>query len=85
MPWRSTWGSNWARPEETAQLIGFGGFDISDPSALENPNRNDPGLDPELTDEFVLGVEHAFLPDLVASANVTWRNRSSGKAVTGKR
>lgn len=66
----------WAGPSEPAQLIAFFGFDPADPAALENPNRNDPGLDPERTDELILGAERALRPDLVVGASVTWRNRS---------
>ena len=31
------------------------------------------GLDPETTDEVLLGLEHAFLPQFVVGANLTWR------------
>ncbi|MDX1501587.1 MAG: TonB-dependent receptor [Thermoanaerobaculia bacterium] len=67
----------WAGPAEPViQLVGFGGFDPADPTALETPNRNDPGLDPEITDEWILAVEHAVRPELVVGAHLTWRRRS---------
>jgi hypothetical protein len=57
-------------------LFGWNGFDPSDPANPVGPNRNDPNLDPPLTDEVLLGVEHAFLPELVGGVSVTWRNVS---------
>ncbi|RMH21152.1 MAG: TonB-dependent receptor [Acidobacteria bacterium] len=41
-----------------------------------NSNRVDPGLDPAMTDEIILGVEHAFLPELVVGLSITLRNNS---------
>ncbi|MEM9595355.1 MAG: carboxypeptidase regulatory-like domain-containing protein [Acidobacteriota bacterium] len=52
------------------------GFDPSNPSALNSPNQIDPNLDAVITDEFIFGVEHAFLPELVGSLTVTWREAS---------
>jgi hypothetical protein len=59
---------------EARQLVSFAGFDPLNPTSLVNPNRNDPNLDPEITDEVLLGVEHALLPELVGGFTVTWRN-----------
>ncbi len=39
-------------------------------------NRVDPGLDPAKTDEIVLGIEHALLPEFVIGAQITLRNNS---------
>ncbi len=61
---------------EPYQLLSVSGFDPADPTALASPNRTAPGLDPAVTDEILLGVEHAFLPDLVAGVEVTWRRLS---------
>ena len=58
---------------DTVTVIGTSGFDLTDPAALVSPNVTDPGLDPDLTDEVILGVEHALLPEFVIGANVTWR------------
>lgn len=41
-------------------------------------NRVDPGLDPAQTDEIVLGIEHALLPEFVIGAQITVRNNSNG-------
>jgi hypothetical protein len=55
-------------------LGGFGGFDPADPDATSNPNVTDPNLDPQVTDELLFGLEHAFLPEFVVGLDVTWRN-----------
>ncbi len=39
-------------------------------------NRVDPGLDPALTDELVLGIEHALMPEFVIGAQITLRQNS---------
>jgi hypothetical protein len=67
-------GNNmWDGPEEPATLFGWSGFDPEDPTAVSSPNRNDPGLDPAMTDEIILGAEHSFLPEFVVGANFTMR------------
>jgi len=60
--------------EQYAVGGGFRGFDPANPTALETSNKNDPDMDPELTREFILGVEHSFLPEFVAGLKLTWRN-----------
>jgi hypothetical protein len=37
---------------------------------------NDPNMDPPLTDELILAVEHAFLPEFVVGVQYTHRNGS---------
>ncbi|MEJ2084598.1 MAG: carboxypeptidase regulatory-like domain-containing protein [Acidobacteriota bacterium] len=56
-----------------AVVGGLFGFDPDNPTALENSNLNDPGLDAPLTDELILGVEHAFLPEFVVGLQYTHR------------
>ncbi len=58
---------------EPTSLLGFSGFDPNNPTSLSTPNLNDPGLDPSITDELVLAVEHAFLPEFVVSIEGTYR------------
>ncbi len=45
---------------------------------LNNPfnvlDTTDPGIDPPITTEVILGVEHEFLPELVAGFGITMRN-----------
>ncbi len=59
--------------EQYAVGGGFG-FDPSDPNALSTTNKNDPDMDPALTRELIIGVEHSFLPELVAGVKLTWRS-----------
>jgi hypothetical protein len=66
----------WDGREEEFWFCCADGYDPADPTDLSTPNRTDPGLDPELTDELVLGVEHALRPELVVGASITWRNTS---------
>jgi len=54
-------------------VLGGWGFDPSDPTALESPNRIDPGMDSAITSEVIVGVEHSFRPELVAGLSLTWR------------
>ncbi len=61
---------------DSAQIIGTVGFDLSDPLALSSPNQTDPGLDPEVTDELILSVEHALMPEFVIGGGVTFRQVS---------
>lgn len=46
-------------------------FDPLNP--LTTPSQTDPNLDPELTTEFTVGVEHALRPEFVIGAQVVWR------------
>jgi hypothetical protein len=47
-----------------------------DPLGQINPNQVDPGFDAPSTDELILGVEHALLPEFVIGATLTLRNIS---------
>ncbi|MFP3941125.1 MAG: hypothetical protein ACLF0P_12515, partial [Thermoanaerobaculia bacterium] len=54
-------------------------FDVGEVSAPiglppTNFNETDRGLDPSFTDEVILGVEHALLPEFVVGLDVSWRN-----------
>ncbi len=57
-------------------VIGTSGFDIANPLALVSPSVTDPNLDPEMTDELLLSIEHALLPEFVIGAGVTFRHVS---------
>ncbi len=62
--------------EDASEPYGFlfpSGYDPSDPDAVVSPNRNDPGLDPAMTSELILGAEHSLLPEFVVGAQFTWR------------
>jgi hypothetical protein len=60
---------------EPFAVVGGFGFDPRDPTALSTPNVNDPNRDPATTTELIVGVEHAFLPQFVLGANLTWRRQ----------
>lgn len=67
-------------------LNGNGILDPDEPAEFQNPsgftpgadpnlatNRIDPNLDPVITDELIVGVEHSFLPELVAGVSYIYR------------
>ena len=59
---------------ESFEVVGgLFGFDPNSPTALENSNLNDPSLDTPLTDELIVEVEHAFLPEFVLGLQYTYR------------
>ncbi|MGH9465510.1 MAG: TonB-dependent receptor, partial [Thermoanaerobaculia bacterium] len=68
--------NQWDGPQEPATLLFPAGFDPADPTALVSPNATDPALDPALTDELVLGIEHAVRPELVVALHLTYRRIS---------
>ena len=49
------------------------GFDPDNPTAGDHRQRHGCGLDAPITQEFLLGVEHAFLPEFVVGLNYTYR------------
>jgi len=59
--------------EEYSVGGGSYGFDPANPTSLSTSNKNDPNMDPELTRELILGVEHSLLPELVTGLKLTWR------------
>jgi Carboxypeptidase regulatory-like domain/TonB-dependent Receptor Plug Domain len=59
--------------EEVHELYGFWGFNALNPNALSAADKNDPNMDAPTTNELILGVEHAFLPEFVVGANFTYR------------
>jgi hypothetical protein len=63
--------------ETTAVFGGLFGFDPNNPTSLSSSNQNDPNMDAPITTEFIIGAEHAFLPEFVVGASVTWRERES--------
>ncbi|MEM1178560.1 MAG: TonB-dependent receptor [Acidobacteriota bacterium] len=58
---------------ETADLLGTSGFDAAAPAGLVAPTRIDPDIEAVITNEIILSVEHAFLPELVGNVTLTWR------------
>ncbi len=73
---RFTDGNNnnrWDGPQEPTFFLFPVGFDPANPTALRSPNVTDPGLDPAVTDELVLGIEHALRPEFVLALHLTGR------------
>ena len=60
-------------PGEPRELLGTDGFDAAAPAALVAPTRIDPDLEAVITNELILSLEHAFMPELVGNFTVTWR------------
>jgi hypothetical protein len=60
-------------PGEPANFEFPSGFDPSNPTALSSPNRIDPDIEAIVTNEIILGLEHAFMPEFVGYVNLTWR------------
>lgn len=58
---------------ETVIFTAPNGFDPDNPNAASSPNQIDPDIEAVVTEELVLGIEHAFLPEFVGSFTVTWR------------
>ncbi len=62
-------------PGETPSLY-FGytyNINADDPGSLISPSFNDPNLDPAMTDEVTLGLEHAFATDFAGGVSLIWR------------
>ncbi|HEX7182010.1 MAG TPA: TonB-dependent receptor [Thermoanaerobaculia bacterium] len=53
--------------------VGFGGYFNPITRGVLPINGVDPNLDPQMTDELLLSVEHALLPEFVVGLNVTYR------------
>ncbi len=68
--------NQWDGPQEPTTFLFPDGFDPADPTALVSPNAIDPRLDPSVTDELVLGVEHAVRPELMLALHLTARRTS---------
>lgn len=60
--------------DEPLQFVASFGTDPENP--LVSAHRTDPGLEPELTDELLAGVEHAFSDNWVAGLNLSYRKIS---------
>jgi hypothetical protein len=69
--WYDDGNTNQIDPSEVGAFFYFYGFDPSDPSKVVN--RVASGFDPGITDELVLGIEHALLPEFVVGLSATYR------------
>jgi outer membrane receptor protein involved in Fe transport len=59
-------------PDEIAFYFAYNGIDPTNPG-LHRLNATDSGLKAPTTDELVLSVEHALLPEFVVGLSATWR------------
>ncbi|MEP7131607.1 MAG: TonB-dependent receptor [Acidobacteriota bacterium] len=50
-------------------------YDPTNPGAAFSPNKTNPNLKAPTTDEFLIGIEHQVVPELVAGASYTYRKR----------
>jgi hypothetical protein len=65
-----------AQVNEIGPLVGFGnGYDPAHPTVVNDWNLVDRGLKAPTTDELVLGVEHALLPEFVVGLTATIRQK----------
>ncbi len=65
-----------ADPGELGPNAGFEGLNPNNPNSLLSPNKIQPNLKDSKTDEFMIGVDHQILPELVAGLSYTHRHRS---------
>lgn len=63
----------WNGPEEPFEFDAASGFDPDNPTSTDSPFVTDPGLDPSMINELILGVEHALMPEFVVGATITIR------------
>ena len=63
--------------QEGEPLEFLGSFGLDPDSPLESAHRTDPGFEPELTDELLVGLERALTPEWVVGVNVTLRRISN--------
>ena len=65
-----------ADPGELGPVYFYTGIDPNNPNSLASPNKIAPNLKNTKTDEFMVGVDHQILPELVAGVTYTHRHRS---------
>ena len=65
-------------PPEVPSFYFYYGYNINtdDPASQLSANVNDPNLDPTMTDEVTLGVDHGFGPNFAGGLTLTWRNNT---------
>ena len=65
-----------ADPGELGANYFYTGIDPANPTALTSPKKIASGIKNTKTDEFMFGVDHQLLPELVAGVTYTHRHRS---------
>jgi hypothetical protein len=52
-------------------------YDPNNPSSVASPNRVDPNVENDITDEFVLSLDHELMRDFAVGVNYIWRKYSN--------
>jgi hypothetical protein len=60
-------------PNEVGDFYFYSGYDPNNPDEFVSVNSVDSSLDSPITDELVLGVEHALMPEFVIGLSATYR------------
>ena len=77
--WNDTNGDLFIQRSELDFARGFrstpsANYDPSNPASVVSPNRIDPGLENDITDEFVASVDHELMPNFALGVSYIWRN-----------
>ena len=65
--------ADWSQYNDPSAVDFAANFDPTNPTSLVSANVTDPGLDPQMTTEVLLGVEHALIPEFVIGLQATYR------------
>jgi hypothetical protein len=71
--WDDLNNDDFITPNEVGDFYAFVGYDPNNPDEFVSTNSVNSGLDAPMTDELVLGVEHALLPEFVVGLSATYR------------
>jgi len=66
-------GNGVLESSEPNEFVAPVGFDPANPGGASSPNQIDPDIEAVVTEELILGVEHAFMPEFVGGFTITWR------------
>ena len=66
-----------ADPGELGGVFSYNGIDPNNPTSIASPNQINRNMTNTKTDEFMVGVDHQILPELVAGATYTHRHRTN--------
>jgi hypothetical protein len=77
--WNDVNGDRFVQRNELDFARGFrstpsANYDPANPSAVTTPNRVDPNLENDITDEFVASVDHELMPNFALGVSYIWRN-----------
>jgi hypothetical protein len=75
-PWKDLNGDGFVQANEvdTSRLLGYGGqYNPADPAQIVSPNRIDPNLKNDRTDEILVGFDKELATDFGVSVSYIWR------------